>query len=108
MPIGFENKNCKTNASFTSSIDSFDIISKFQEYFTEIKDPRVDRTRWHLLTDIITIAILAVIAGGQGWEDIEEYGLNKQGWLKTFLELPFAIPSPDTFRRIFEIIKANY
>ncbi|MEH2184925.1 MAG: ISAs1 family transposase, partial [Nostoc sp.] len=80
------------------------MTSKFQEYFTEVKDPRVERTRYHLLTDIITIAILAVIAGAQGWEDIEEYGLNKQEWLKTFLELPFGIPSPDTFRRVFEKI----
>ncbi|GEM_PF-4245342 len=37
-------------------------------------------------------------------EDIEEYGHNKQEWLKTFLELPFGIPSPDTFRRVFERI----
>jgi len=56
----------------------------------------VERTRYHLLTDIITIAILAVIAGASGWEDIEEYGISKQEWLKTFLELPFGIPSPDT------------
>ncbi|WP_375453042.1 ISAs1 family transposase [uncultured Nostoc sp.] len=78
--------------------------AKFQEYFTQIKDPRVERTRYHLLTDIIIIAILAVIAGAEGWEDIEEYGISKQEWLKTFLELPFGIPSPDTFRRVFERI----
>ena len=104
MPTGFENKKSKTKASSTPSLDSFDIASKFQEYFTQIKDPRVERTRYHLLTDIITIAILAVIAGAQGWEDIEEYGLNKKEWLETFLELPFSIPSPDTFRRVFEKI----
>ncbi len=104
MPTGFENKKRKTKASFAPSIDSKDITTKFQEYFTEIKDPRVERTRYHLLTDIITIAILAAIAGAEGWEDIEEYGLNKQEWLKTFLELPFGIPSPDTFRRVFERI----
>jgi len=46
-------------------------------------------------------AILAVIAGSQGWEDIEEYGINKQEWLETFLELTAGIPSPDTFRRVF-------
>jgi predicted transposase YbfD/YdcC len=104
MSTGFEKKKRKTKTSFAASVDSFDITSKFQEYFTELKDPRVERTRYHLLTDIITIAILAVIAGAQGWEDIEEYGFNKQEWLKTFLELPFGIPSPDTFRRVFEKI----
>jgi DDE_Tnp_1-associated len=96
MSTGFEKKKRKTKTSFAASVDIFDITSKFQEYFTELKDPRVERTRYHLLTDIITIAILAVIAGAQGWEDIEEYGINKKEWLQTFLELPFGIPSPDT------------
>lgn len=104
MSTGFEKKKSKTATSLRPSVDTFDITSKFQEYFTLVLDPRVERTRWHLLTDIITIAILAVIAGAQGWEDIEEYGLNKKEWLLTFLELPFGIPSPDTFRRVFEKI----
>ncbi|WP_442936602.1 transposase family protein [Nostoc sp.] len=71
MATGFENNKSKTKASFVPSIDSKDITTKFQQYFTKIKDPRMERTRWHSLTDIITIAILAVIAGAQGWEDIE-------------------------------------
>ena len=64
----------------------------------------MERTRLHALIDIITISILAVIAGAVGWEDIEEYGLNKKEWLATFLKLEFGIPSPDTFRRVFERI----
>jgi len=57
-----------------------------------------------LLTDILVIAILAVIAGAEGWEDIENYGIAKQQWLEEFLELPHGIPSDDTFRRVFERI----
>jgi hypothetical protein len=56
------------------------------------------------LKDILVIAILAVIAGAQGWEDIENYGCAKQQWLEEFLELPNGIPSDDTFRRVFERI----
>ena len=41
-------------------------------------------------------------AGGNGWEDMEVYGLSKQAWLSTFLALPNGIPSADTFRRVFE------
>lgn len=103
MATGFEKKS-QTETSFRPKVDSVEITSKLKEYFTQVKDPRVERTRWHLLTDIITISILAVIAGAQGWEDIEEYGVNKKEWLETFLELPFGIPSPDTFRRVFERI----
>ena len=35
--------------------------------------------------------VLAAIAGAQGWEDIENYGLSKQQWLEKFLELPNGI-----------------
>lgn len=74
------------------------------EHFADIEDPRVERTKKHQLTDILVIAILAIIAGAQGWEDIENYGLSKQKWLEEFLALPNGIPSDDTFRRVFEFI----
>jgi DDE_Tnp_1-associated/Transposase DDE domain len=32
---------------------------------------------------------------------IEKYGITKQEWLETFLELPNGIPSHDTFERTF-------
>ena len=44
------------------------------DYFGEIEDPRVERSRQHKLIDIITIAICAVICGAEGWTDIETYG----------------------------------
>ena len=51
----------------------------------EIPAPRVPRTQKHLLTDILVMAILAVIAGAQGWEDMENYGISKPAWLAEFL-----------------------
>ncbi|NES69844.1 MAG: ISAs1 family transposase [Okeania sp. SIO2D1] len=69
-----------------------------------MEDQRVERSRKHHLSEIIVIAILSVIAGGQGWEDMENYGISKQSWLEEFLELPNGIPSDDTFRRVFEFI----
>ncbi|WP_445242764.1 transposase family protein [Microcoleus sp. S28C3] len=35
-------------------------------YFDDIPDPRVDRTKQHLLKDILVITILAAIAGAGG------------------------------------------
>jgi predicted transposase YbfD/YdcC len=71
-------------------------------YFDDVPDPRVNRTKRHLLKDIIVIALLSTIAGGDGWQDMENYGISKLTWLKEFLELPNGIPSDDTFRRVFE------
>lgn len=38
-------------------------------------------------------------------EDIEEFGKQKQSWLKRFLRLPNGIPSHDTISRVFRQIK---
>jgi predicted transposase YbfD/YdcC len=71
-------------------------------HFAELTDPRIDRTRLHDLLDIVAIAICAVVAGADSWDDIEDFGHAKHAWLKTFLALPNGIPSHDTFRRVFE------
>ena len=71
------------------------------DHFSELEDPRIERTKRHKLIDIITITICAVICGADGWADIELYGKCKYKWLKKFLELPNGIPSHDTFARVF-------
>ena len=63
-------------------------------YFEGLEDPRIDRTKRHLLVDIICLSVCAVIAGADGWEDIEEFGLTHEGWLRKFLRLPNGIPIP--------------
>jgi predicted transposase YbfD/YdcC len=61
----------------------------------------MDRTKRHSLTDILTIAICAVICGAEGWTQVEEFGRAKLKWFRTFLRLPNGIPSHDTFGRVF-------
>jgi predicted transposase YbfD/YdcC len=71
------------------------------KYFAELRDPRVERNREHLLEEILLIAIAAVLSGAESWNDMAEYGKSKREWLETFLTLPFGIPSHDTFNRVF-------
>jgi predicted transposase YbfD/YdcC len=71
------------------------------EHFATVEDPRIERSKRHQLLDILTIAILAVICGADGWVSIALYGRSKYEWLKTFLALPNGIPSHDTFAAVF-------
>ena len=71
------------------------------EHFADLEDPRNGRRQDHLLLDIVTIAICAVICGADGWVAIEEFGKAKEQWLRTFLKLANGIPSHDTFGRVF-------
>src|SRR5271155_633090 len=70
------------------------------KYFAELSDPRVERTREHLLEEILLMAIAAVLSGAGSWNEIEDYGKAKRPWFKGFLKLPGGIPSHDTFNRV--------
>lgn len=74
------------------------------EHFSELKDPRVNRNIRHNLLDIIAMAICAVIANANDWNEIEAWAICKEDWLQTFLALPNGIPSHDTFNRVFSAI----
>jgi len=63
-------------------------------------DPRVERNRnifWKNSSD----RHRGGAERAESWNDIADYGEDKQEWLKTFLTLPSGIPSHDTFNRVF-------
>jgi len=82
-------------------------VASLKEHFGTITDPRVDRTKEHLLIDILIIAICAAICGAEEWTEMEAFGKAKQKWLKQFLALPNGIPSHDTFGRVFARINPD-
>jgi predicted transposase YbfD/YdcC len=106
MVLGFKspNNSLVKSPKALSIGNATALTEKMESIFGDIKDPRVKRKRVHLLIDILIIAILSVIAGAKGWEDMQNYGLSKYDWLSEFLKLPEGIPCPDTFRRVFERI----
>lgn len=72
--------------------------------FAELRDPRVKRTRIHPLESILTIAILSILADGDGWEDMNAYGTAHYAFLKDFIDIAKGIPSADTFRRVMSML----
>jgi len=80
------------------------MIEGLVERFAALDDPRCPGKVEHRLVDILVIAVCAVVAEAETFEDIALYGRCKLAWLGTFLDLPNGIPSHDTFRRVFMLI----
>lgn len=73
-------------------------------HFAVLNDPRCDIQRRHKLIEMIIIAIAATLGGADGWVAIEAFAKAKEAWLRTFLDLPYGIPSHDSFGRVFRLI----
>lgn len=77
------------------------MAKSIQEHFGGMPDPRRAQGRRHRLSDMIVIAVTAVICAADSWSDVHDFGKAKHKWFKTFLDLPHGIPSQDTFERVF-------
>lgn len=67
------------------------------DVFADLPDPRREHGRRHHLTDILVLAVCAVLSGADTWEQMAEYGRRKKAFFARFLPLPNGIPSHDTF-----------
>lgn len=79
------------------------VAGGFLRFFGGLVDRRAGN-KIHHLSDMIVIAVMAVICGAEGWTEVELFGRSKHKWLSTFLELPGGIPSHDTFDRVFALL----
>lgn len=70
------------------------------DHFAQLPDPRREHRRRHKLSDILVIAVCAVLCGAESFPAIEDFGYEREAWLQQFLELPGGIPSHDTFNRV--------
>ena len=63
-------------------------IEELKKAIAEVTEPRrpYGNIR-HKLTDIIILGLCTVICGGEDFNDMETFGLEREEWLKSFLEL---------------------
>jgi predicted transposase YbfD/YdcC len=76
-------------------------VGGLRKHFRPLKDPRVVGRSRHLLFDIIVLAICGVIANCDDWPDIALFARKREAWFRRFLQLPYGVPSHDTFERVF-------
>jgi predicted transposase YbfD/YdcC len=74
---------------------------EWQKFFEQVPDFRLNRKKRHKLSDILMLSLCAVISGADDFEEMQNYGKQKEAFLRTFLDLPNGIPSHDTINRVY-------
>ena len=77
------------------------MLSTVLKHFSSLEDPRIERKKLHSLEDIIFLTLCGVLSGCNDWDEIAEYGKEKEEWLKKYIELANGVPSHDTINRVF-------
>ena len=57
-------------------------IESLVRHLGVVEDPRCQGKIEHRLIDILVIAVCAVVACAESWDDIALYGRSKLGWLR--------------------------
>lgn len=83
------------------------LIQDIKKYADAVPDYRHPSYTKHLLGDIIMIVFFAVLGNANEWSEIESFAKRKEKWLRKYLELPYGIPTDDTFRLVMGNIDAG-
>lgn len=74
-------------------------------HFSELEDPRSEVNLRHPLESVVTIAIMAVLAGASGPTGIARWAAIKEELLTKLLPLPHGVPRKDVFRRVLSALR---
>ncbi len=80
-------------------------MEQFRECFAQVEDPRSGNAVRHELSELLMIALCAVLCGGESCVDMADFAEEKEGFLRQFLSLNNGLPSHDTFSRLFRALE---
>lgn len=84
------------------------LIMKIKKNVDSVPDYRHQSYTKHLLGDIIMIVFFAILGNANEWGEIESFAKKKETWLRKYLELPYGIPTDDTYRIVIGNINTDH
>jgi DDE family transposase len=79
-------------------------MKEFSQLFEGVSDPRRSNAARHDLHEMLMIALLCVLCGGEGCHDMSLFGRSKERFLRRFMVLAHGIPSHDAFSDLFNAL----
>lgn len=83
------------------------LVREIKRYADAVPDYRHPSYTRHLLGDIIMIVFFAVLGNANEWGEIESFAKRKEKWLRKHLELPYEVPTDDTYRIVMSNINTE-
>ena len=74
------------------------------EWLDSIQDYRQPAKVRHKLKDIVVIVLFATLGNAENWEEIEDFAIYYEEYLRQYLELPNGIPAHDTIQRVMAMV----
>ena len=79
-------------------------MQNFSHVFEGITDPRHSNATRHDLHEMLMIALLTVLSGGETCTDMAQFGRERKAFLRRFMTLKHGIPSHDAFSDLFNCL----
>lgn len=80
------------------------MCGEFSHIFEGVEDPRRSNATRHDLHEMLMIALLCTLCGGEGCCDMALFGRSKERFLRKFMDLEHGIPSHDAFSDLFKAL----
>lgn len=86
---------------------SKDVSKSFEDYFGDLKDTRIERTKLYPLSEILFVVLSGSICGAESWRDFVLFGKEKLDFLQEYYPFENGIPSKNTFARVFAALSVD-
>ena len=86
---------------------AFDQVVEWLEHFEQLDDPRQSGKVWYPLDEVLLLCLLAVLAGAEGWVEVEEFGQSKLDFLRRFRAFKKGTPTHGQLGEIFAALDAE-
>src|SRR5258706_8127886 len=87
--------------------EAFDRVVEFLESFEPLEDHRQRAKVLYPLDEVLLLVLLGVLAGCEGWVEIEKFGEAKLNLLRRFRPYKDGTPSHDQLGDIFSALDAE-
>ncbi len=79
-------------------------MGRFSLCFKDADDPRTGNAKRHDFREMVMVALLSSMCGGQTCVDMVDFAANNEAFLRRFMTLARGAPSRDTFSRLFRLL----